>query len=362
MSILILWPLASISWFKRHSKKLIAVAILFYTVVLAYTLFSERSFFWDFFYSLGRQERLSLTYFSFFSLAACAIYLTGWTISNDSETIYDLTLKCAISNGIFIFNFFIWGLAAIFTVVIPLISFGFVLILICNLRAQDRRETSLPLMILSGLICSIASFSLLRLSVTFNSFFGSVFYTFVILFLFLCAIKCLKLFRFAWLASAVWIVGIAIFMLSAAVPPALITDQMRLSSDGRFSYRVEIIDRGRDSEHVRLFTREEETGKESIIILPELSGSMVIEDGENFGDFVLWEDDRYLLFLDWRLWSGDTNWLAINEIDMSTESAVPFSQTDRGMLFWLSQELWFEARFMGRDFPSFAEMIQGREN
>jgi len=220
------------------------------------------------------------------------------------------------------------------------------------------------LFVFAGFICFFVTFYLLQLSLMFSSFFVSVLYSFVLLSLFLSVIKCIDFFRLAWAASAIWLIGVAIFMLSIAMPPALIADQMRPSKDGRFSYRIEIVDRGRSSEHVRLFTRELETEGENIIILPELSGSLAIEDGEKFGDLVLWKDDLYILFIDPRMWIGDTNWLALNEIDMSTKSALPFSPIDREELFWLVHDLWIDRWMRGIcicDCPSFADVIQAAE-
>ena len=363
VSILILWPLTSISWIKRHSKALVSAAILLHTAVLMYALFSERSSYWAFFITLGNTERLSLTYFSFFSIAACAIYLTGLTESNDPETNDELPFSFVMSNRIYIAFLCLLGLISLidlYFIIITIFSFGSAIILICNLYAQERKKTWLPLVILAGFICFITSSFMLPLFMT-PSFLRSAIRSFVIFTLLLCAIRCVKFFRFAWTASTVWLISLAIFMLiNSTAPPALITDQMRLSNDNRFSYRIEIVDRGRNSEHVRLFTHEVETGEESTIILPELSGSLVIEDGEIFGDFVLWEDDRYVLFLDRRMWIGDTNWLAINEIDMSTESAVPISQFDREELFLFARNLWYDVRHYHPYiyFPSFAEVIQ----
>jgi len=341
ISILIIWPLTLISWIKKHSKKLISVSILFYTVASTYTLFSELSFFRAYFYTLDRDVRLSLIYFSFFSLATCAIYLTK---GNGTETIDNMPLTYVASNDIYFLLFFIAGFIALFsiqTIIISILSFGSAVLLIYNRRTNGRGVASPHLFVSAGFACFIISFFLLQFSSMFNNFFGSVIYSFAILFLFLSAIKCIDFFRLAWAASAIWLVGIAIFMFSVAMPQMLITDQMRLSSDGRFSYRIEIVERGRNSEHVRLFARELETERESVIILPELFGSLVMEDGEKFGDFVLWEDDKYILLLDPRMWIDDTNWLALNEIDMSTESAQPFSPIDIE-LFWLLQDLWIE--------------------
>jgi len=345
-----------------------------------YTLFSERSFFWAFFHAQGRDIRLSLIFFSFFSLAACTIYLTGWIKSNGSETNDKLPKIYVAINGIYILLLCFLGLiliSDIYYIVLTIFLFVSAVILIFNLRTNARRLASPPLAVLAGFICFMVSFYLSPFILEFNSFLSSVLYFFVLLFLFLSAIKCVGLFRFTWAASAIWLVGLAIFMFGVNMPPTLITDQMRLSSDGRFSYRIEIVDRGRNSEHVRLFTHEVETGNESTIILPELSGTLVSRDRERFGGFVLWEDDMYILFLDRRMWSGDTNWLAINEIDMSTENAVPFSVIDRRELFqlahdlWLGIDIWFIHRnsyfrpeaweWSDSNYPSFAEVIQVAE-
>ena len=340
-----------------------------------YTLFSNRSLFWAVFYALGRATRLSLIYFSFFSLAACTIYLTGWVKSNDSERTDGLPLSYKISNGIFITFLCLMGLVFIynmFPVIFSILLFASAVAILCNLRSLAKRDTSLM-----GLVVLIYFFSLpvfLLFSFMFSSFFGVILYSFAILLLYLGATNSIDFFNLSWVGSTVWLVGLAIFMFGVNIP-ALITDQMRLSSDGRFSYRIEIVDRGRNSEHVRLFTHEVETGNESTIILPELSGSLVMRDRERFGGFVLWEDDRYILFLDQRMWIGDTNWLAINEIDMSTESAVPFSMIDGGELFCLAYDLWLalyiqfinsyfwpEAwEWSTSSYPSFSEVIQAAE-